>query len=62
MAEEYSIVYTDHSFFIHSSFDGHRGSVHSVAIVDVAAINIGVQVSRRFIASMERSLTYSRQH
>ena len=41
MAEEYSIVYIDHSFFIHSSFDGHRGSFHSLAIVDIAAINIG---------------------
>ena len=27
MAEEYSIVYIDHIFFIHSSFDGHRGSI-----------------------------------
>ena len=38
MAEEYPIVYIDHSFFIHSSFDGHRGSFHSLAIVDIAAI------------------------
>ena len=51
MAEEYSIVYIDHIFFIHSSVDGHRGSFHSLAIVDIAARNIGVQVSRRFIAS-----------
>ena len=51
MAEEYSIVYIDHIFFIHSSFVGHRGSFHSLAIVAIAAINIGVQVSRRFIAS-----------
>ena len=49
MAEEYSIEYIDH-IFIHSSFDGHRGSFHSLAIVDIAAINIGVQGSRRFIA------------
>ena len=34
-----------------SSFDGHQGSFHSLAIVAIAAINIGVQVSRRFIAS-----------
>ena len=33
------------------SFVGHRGSFHSLAIVAIAAINIGVQVSRRFIAS-----------
>ena len=51
MAEEYSIVYIDHSFFIHSSFDGHRGSFHSLAIVAIADRNIGVQVSQRFIAS-----------
>ena len=51
MAEEYSIVYINHIFFIHSSFDGHRGSFHSLAIVDIAARNIGVQVSQRFIAS-----------
>ena len=50
MAEKYSIVYINHIFFIHSSFDGHRGSFHSLAIVDFAAINIRVQVSRRFIA------------
>ena len=35
MAEEYSIVYIDHIFFIHSSSDGHRGSFHSLAIVDI---------------------------
>ena len=52
MAEEYSIVYVDHSFFVHSSFYGHRGSFRSLAIVDVAAINIGVQVSQRFTASV----------
>ena len=31
MAEEYSIVYIDH-IFIHSSFDGHRGFFHSLAM------------------------------
>ena len=44
MAEEYSIVYIDHIFFIHSSIDGHWGSFHSLAVVDIAAINIGVQL------------------
>ena len=34
-----------------SSVDGHQGSFPSVAIVDIAARNIGVQVSQRFIAS-----------
>ena len=40
MAEEYSTVCIDHTFFIHSSFDGHPGSFHSLAIEDIAAINI----------------------
>ena len=52
MAEEYSIVYIDHIIFIHSYVDGHPGSFHSLAIVDIAARSIGVQVSRRFIASV----------
>ena len=52
MAEEYSIVYIDHIFFIHSSFDGHRGSFHSLTIGDIAAIHIGVQVSPSFTASV----------
>ena len=37
---------------LYPSFDGPRGSFHSVAIVDIAARNIGVQVSRRLIASV----------
>ena len=35
-----------------SSVDGHQGSFHSLAIVAIAARNIGVQVSRRFTASV----------
>ena len=31
-----------HFFFIHSSLDGRLGSLHTLAIVDSAAINIGV--------------------
>ena len=33
-----------HNFFVHSSVDGHLGSFHNLAIVESAAINIGVHV------------------
>ena len=32
-------------FFIHSSFDGHLGCVHGLAIVNSGAVNTGVQES-----------------
>ena len=37
-------MYIYHIFFIHSSIDGQLGSFHPLAIVDSAAINIGVHV------------------
>ena len=45
MAEEYSIVYMCHIFFIHSSVDGHFCYFSILAIVNNAALNIGVFVS-----------------
>ena len=45
MAEQYSIVYMYHVFFIHSSVDGQLGFFHVLAIVNSAAMNIEVYVS-----------------
>ena len=41
----YIYIYIYHSFFIHSSVDGHLGCFHVLAIRNSAAINIGGHVS-----------------
>ena len=41
---KYSIVYMYHIFFIHSSVDGPLGCFHVLAVVNSAAVNIGLHV------------------
>ena len=51
------MVYIYHSFLIHSSADGHLGCFHVLAIINSAAINIGVHVS---LSDLVSSVSMSR--
>ena len=44
-------MYIYHSFFTHSSVDGHLGCFHVLAVVDSAAMNSGIHVSISVLVS-----------
>ena len=60
MAEEDAIIYMFHIFFIHSSINGHLDYFCVLAMVNNAAVNIGVCVcSFNFLVCDESSLPHA---
>ena len=51
MAEYYSVVYMYHNFFIHSSVNRRVGCFHVLAIVNSAAVNIGIKMAFSVLVS-----------
>ena len=46
------MVYMYHRFLIHSSSDGHLGCFHVLAMINSAAMNVGVPVSLSDLVSL----------
>ena len=46
------MVYMYHSFLLHSTAAGHRGCFHVLAMINSAAMNIGVHVSLSDLVSL----------